>query len=406
MMYPTGPDTDLRLSRRHILLAMMGTTFQLSGCGGGEQVAGISTGGTGSFAVGPVSGFGSVIVNGIRYDDTNAQLARLDDPDAPAITALKLGMVVTVQGSAVSGNIALGTATATADRIHYRSEWRGPVETIDLPASTFTLLGQTVRVSAATVFEGEAVTRLSELRTGLQAEVYGYLDPVTASLQATRVELSAVQPPSYLVSGLVNSSVGAEFSIGNLPVRLGPNVTATAAEGSLVRVWLSTSPDNGRWTVVRLAAEETRLSELEVDEDDEAEIEGSVTAWRSATSFSVNGIPVDASGVPGIATLGLQLGSVLELSGTINRGVVVASEVKVKRRDEVEAREFELHGQVEQLDSVARTFRTRGYVFHYDDATRFDLGGAGWANGLQVEVKAIQQDGRLYATKVESDDDD
>lgn len=407
MMQQTRPDTDPCLSRRQILLAMMGTAFQLSGCGGGEQVAGISTGGTGSFTVGPVTGFGSVIVNGIRYDDSQAQLVRLDDPDMPADAALKLGMVVTVQGSAVSGNAALGTATATADRIHYRSEWRGPVESIDLGKSTFSLLGQTVRVSAATVFEGEAITRLGELSTGLQAEVYGYLDPATASLQATRVELSVVQPPSYLVSGrLVNSSVGTEFSIGNLPVRLGPNVTATAAEGSLVRAWLSPSPAAGRWTVLRLAADEARLGELEVDEDDEAEIEGSVTAWRSATSFSVNGIPVDASVVPGIATLGLQLGSVLEVSGTINRGVVVASEVKVKRREEVEAREFELHGQVEQLDSVARTFRTRGYVFHYDDATGFDLGGAGWANGLQVEVKAIQQDGRLYATKVESDDDD
>lgn len=406
MMQQTRPDTDPCLSRRQILLAMMGTAFQLSGCGGGEQVAGISTGGTGSFTVGPVTGFGSVIVNGIRYDDSQARLVRLDDPDMPAVAALKLGMVVTVQGSAVSGNAALGTATATADRIHYRSEWRGPVESIDLGKSTFSLLGQTVRVSAATVFEGEAITRLGELSTGLQAEVYGYLDPATASLQATRVELSVVQPPSYLVSGLVKSKVETEFSIGNLPVRLAPNVTTTAVEGSLVRIWLATSPDNGRWTAVRIVAEETLLDELEIDDDDEAEIEGSVTAWRSATSFSVNGIPVDASVVPGIATLGLQLGSVLEVSGTINRGVVVASEVKVKRREEVEAREFELHGQVEQLDSVARTFRTRGYVFHYDDATGFDLGGAGWANGLQVEVKAIQQDGRLYATKVESDDDD
>ncbi len=406
MMQQTRPDTDPCLSRRQILLAMMGTAFQLSGCGGGEQVAGISTGGTGSFTVGPVTGFGSVIVNGIRYDDSQAQLVRLDDPDMPAVAALKLGMVVTVQGSAVSGNAALGTATATADRIHYRSEWRGPVESIDLGKSTFSLLGQTVRVSAATVFEGEAITRLGELSTGLQAEVYGYLDPATASLQATRVELSVVQPPSYLVSGLVKSKVETEFSIGNLPVRLAPNVTTTAVEGSLVRIWLATSPDNGRWTAVRIVAEETLLDELEIDDDDEAEIEGSVTAWRSATSFSVNGIPVDASVVPGIATLGLQLGSVLEVSGTINRGVVVASEVKVKRREEVEVREFELHGQVEKLDSVARTFRTRGYVFHYDDATGFDLGGAGWANGLQVEVKAIQQDGRLYATKVESDDDD
>lgn len=406
MKYPPSLDTNTRLDRRQILLAMMGTAFQLSGCGGGEQLAGISTGGTGSFTVGPVTGFGSVIVNGIRYDDSQAQLGRLDDPDMPAVTALQLGMVVTVQGSAVIGNVALGTATATADRIHYRNEWRGPVEAVDLVASTFSLLGQTVRVSGATVFEGESVTQLSELGAGLQAEVYGYLDPATASLQATRVELSAAQAPSYLVSGLVKSRTGTEFSIGNLPIRLGPNVMTTAVEGSLVRVWLSTSPDNSRWMAIRILAEETLLSELEVAEDDEAELKGSVTAWRSATSFSVNGIPVDASGVRGIDTLGLQIGTVLEVTGTVNRGVVVASEIQVKQRDEIEAQEFQLHGLIEQLDTVATTFIVRGYVFHYDGATRFDLGGSTWANGLGVEVKAIQQNGRFNATAIESENDE
>ena len=404
MTYPPRPDTATRIHRRHLLLAMMGTAFQLSGCGSGDLVSGLSTGGTGSFTVGPVSGFGSVIVNGIRYDDRNAQLARLDDPDASAITALKLGMVVTVQGSAVSGNIALGTATATADRIHCRSEWRGPVDGVG--ASSFTLLGQTVRVSAATVFEGEAVTQLSELRAGLQAEIYGYLDPATATLQATRVELSAAQPRSYLVSGRVGSLSGSESSIGNLPIRLGSNVTTTAQEGSLVRVWLSTSPDNGRWMATRIVSDETLLTELEIGDDDAAELEGSVTAWRSATSFSVNGIPVDASQVAGVASLGLTLGSVLEVKGRVSRGMVIASEIQLHGSDEIESQEFELHGLVEQLDTVAKTFVLRGYALHYDDASRFDLEGFNWTNGLRVEAKAIQQQGRLHATHIESENDE
>ncbi len=66
--------------RRTLLLGMVGTMVQLSGCGGGgSDVAGLSSGGTGSFTSGTISGLGSIIVNGIRYDDTNANKISRDD---------------------------------------------------------------------------------------------------------------------------------------------------------------------------------------------------------------------------------------------------------------------------------------------------------------------------------------
>ena len=66
------------ISRRRWLavsIASLGGT--LSACGGGgtfDVITGVGTGGTGSFSSGAISGFGSIIVNNVRYDDTHASV--------------------------------------------------------------------------------------------------------------------------------------------------------------------------------------------------------------------------------------------------------------------------------------------------------------------------------------------
>ena len=89
------------LSRRTLLLGMVGSVAQLTGCGGGgSDVAGLSSGGTGSFTSGTISGLGSIIVNGIRYKDAAATKISRDD-DIVFGGELKVGMVVSIQGSPV-----------------------------------------------------------------------------------------------------------------------------------------------------------------------------------------------------------------------------------------------------------------------------------------------------------------
>ena len=55
-------------------LAALGLAAALSlfACGGS---GGVDSGGTGSFASGPISGFGSVIVNGVHFDDAGATVS-------------------------------------------------------------------------------------------------------------------------------------------------------------------------------------------------------------------------------------------------------------------------------------------------------------------------------------------
>ena len=53
------------------VLALLG-----AGCGGGVDSGGTGTGHTSTLAVGPISGFGSIIVNGVRFDDSLVELVR------------------------------------------------------------------------------------------------------------------------------------------------------------------------------------------------------------------------------------------------------------------------------------------------------------------------------------------
>jgi hypothetical protein len=70
-------------TRREGLLALIGGVAALSGCGGGggdvgvgtgTGVASVGSGGTGSFSSGAITGFGSIIVNGVRFDDSQARV--------------------------------------------------------------------------------------------------------------------------------------------------------------------------------------------------------------------------------------------------------------------------------------------------------------------------------------------
>ena len=54
----------MRRSWTRPLATVLAIPLLMAGCGGG-----VGTGGTGTYAAGPITGFGSVIVNDIRFDD-------------------------------------------------------------------------------------------------------------------------------------------------------------------------------------------------------------------------------------------------------------------------------------------------------------------------------------------------
>src|SRR6266702_7662638 len=150
---------------------MIGTAVAmlLASCDG-TNVAGIqgSGGPTPAAAVGPITGFGSVFVNGVEYITSNGQISIDHQPGTEA--QLHAGDVVTVKGT-VNADGVTGTATA----VSLDGDVEGPVTQIDLTTNTLVVLGQTVQVTGATLFdESLQPADLTSLQTGSLVEVSGF----------------------------------------------------------------------------------------------------------------------------------------------------------------------------------------------------------------------------------------
>ncbi len=391
------PGTGVK--RRTALLALAGSVLQLAGCGsGGVDVAGLTSGGTGSFTSGTIVGLGSIIVNGIRYDvDQASIIGESNRPDA-----LKLGMVVSIQGSSTQASGTPGAALkASASTIRYGSEWRGPLDGVDTLNGSFTLLGQTVDVLAATVFDGVIdLAGLAALSAPTLVEVYGYLDPSTGQLQATRVEIPT-SLPDYRLSGVIAQKGSDSFRLGMTTISYDEATQRPADwdEGALVHVRM----DDSLSAIEITPPAQQLLGGLKLD-DDEAEIEGVVTAHAAGgTDFAVNGIEIDGRDIANLATLELAPGMRVKVKGRITGGLILASKIQVKgdssklRDEEVE---YEFHGALSEVTGTR--FVLRGHTIHYTPAVLKD--GLLLSAGLHVEVKAIQAGNGLEAVEIELED--
>lgn len=404
----TQPDRIHLITRRSVLVTMAGSLAALSGCGGGGgAVAGLSSGGTGSFTSGTVTGLGSIIVNGIRYDDSAASVLTRDDGTAFG-QPLNVGMVVSVQGSAVTpATSATAPATATAYRISVGSEWLGPVQAIDTVANSLTLLGATVDILATTVFAGSAI-RLADVVAGRDfAEIYGYVDLATGHLRASRIEVSQRAPGAYRISGKVSGldTAARTFALGPVAIQYTASTSlpgGTWGNDSFVRVTLGTSAAGGTWVATAVQLVSAPFPALDTRDDDEAELHGAITEFSSAARFSVNGVVVDAShaSFTGTPALGLSV----EVQGRVSAGVIVASSVKTQTETELEAQPFEFIGAVSALDTTARTFSLKGQAFRYTSSTA--ISATPWTTGATptVQVEASLVDGEWIATEIQNAD--
>jgi hypothetical protein len=380
-------------------------------CGGG---GGVDTGGTGgtptTFSSGRISGFGSIIVNGVRFDDTAATVID-DDGTGHSRAELELGMVVDVTAGAVVTD-ANGAQIGTATQITFGSDLKGPVQAINPAAGTATVLGQMVKVDANTVF-ADLATGLASLQVGDTVEVFAFFDAATGTYTATRIE-TQTGLSSFKVRGpIANLDTGAKtFSIGNLTVSYAGVANMPAlSNGTVVRVKLHTVPQAGTWTATRLDAGMRQAPDLA-----ETELEGFVTDFTGLSSFKVNGMPVDASA----STVTFEDGTAqqmangvrVEVEGVTSGGVLIARKVEFKPAsdDGIDGHgglEIELHGTIEAAPVGTGSFVLRGLTVHYDGNTRFDGGtAASVAVGARVEVKGnvISGSSDLLATRVKFED--
>jgi Domain of unknown function (DUF5666) len=393
------------IQRRSLLLAASGLATMASGglgaCGGG-----VGTGGTGdlssNYTYGQISGFGSIIVNGVRYDDSAAQV--LDDRGGSrSRDDLRLGMTVSIDSEAITQ----GTTgpQAKAGVVRFGTVLEAAISSIDTAGNQFVALGQTVRVQTTTVFDDSLVSGLAALSVGMPVEVHGYVDSTTQSIIATRIE-GFTPAGTFKVRGLVTSldATARSLHIGaaDFDYSAAADVPASLAVGQLTTVYVQSVPGaSGRWLVSRFNA--GSISSPSGDHDS-ADVRGVVTAFTDTTNFVVNDVRVDARSASFPDGTGFTLGSRVKVEGRVEGGVLIAQKVEIDSDDRVRDEGIELHGSIESVDVGSQTFRVRGNtVFYGSSGIEFEDGtAADIAVGREVEVEGkLSADGtRVVAEKI------
>lgn len=360
----------------------------VAGCGGGG--GGSSSGQGLAFTQGTISGFGSVIVNGVRFDDSAAQV--VDDEDgAHDRSALKLGMTVEIQSGRVRAASAGSSGSAEARHIRFGSEIVGPVTSIGTDA--LTVLGQTIEVTPTTVFDDGLAGGLAAINPDDVLEVHALFDTTTLRYVAKRIELKP-NPTYYKLRGVVSNldTQLKTFKLGEAVISYSgiadADLPSNFADGLKVRVRLQTTQVNGQWEAVTI-----RHGVRKVEDHDEAEVRGIVDGivGTDLSSFTVNGLPVttsDGTTFPD-GKSGIVNGAMVEVEGAIVNGVLVATKVELEDAHNNDDRHGnELHGAVADLDKDAKTFTVRGVKVHYGSMTMFMRGSAAdLANDKAVEVR-------------------
>jgi hypothetical protein len=320
----------------------------LAACSSGSDVAGIGGSGVTPVAVkssGTITGFGSVYVNGVKYDSSSSTFSIDDNPGIES--DLAVGMRVTVNGSVNSDGIS-----GTASSISFNDDLEGPVSNIQpLPydtTRTLTVLGRQVVIdSTTTSFDVTGVLAGTAFDFDLIAntdhvEISGFLDSNNV-MKATRVELKA-QPFD------INSVVEIKGTIETVNTTLetftleGAASTTISYAGATIDNSLPGGVAIGAFVeakglctdascaTVNASKVESGLDDF--NDNDKVEVEGIITSLTNQNSFEVNGIPVDASSATRIpASINLAINMEVEVEGTINGSTLIATKVKDESND-------------------------------------------------------------------------
>lgn len=361
---------------------------------------------------GPITGFGSVVVNGVEFNTDSATVTMDDQPGTPA--ELRIGMMVSIRGTMDSA-----TGAANAGEIDFFDNAEGPVSGIDHAAGYFFMLGQKVFVDELTMFENATFENLA---AGHVVQVSGLVRS-HEQIQATHVYRIA----NEYAAGMTMEVKGEieDLDIGNHQFRIGAQSCnyseaslelggASIANGMYVEA-SSVVPINGEQMMLNRvqAREQHRNQYLLCETDCTFEIVGYVTLFVSETDFEVNGQSVtttqDTVYVNGTAA-SLALDVRVAINGTLNdEGILVAEQIVFRLPSLVE-----IKADVETLDTAGALtvlgvpVQTNEFTVFYDHTTSGprDFGFDDLVVGDRVNIRAYTDGSSVVASRLEREDPD
>jgi len=368
----------------------------LAGCGGGassstdpsgagegrkDGLGGVDSGGTGSprsFFRARLQAVAPLTAAGVAFDTQACSFVDGDGRPTAAAT-LAPGMTVAIEASTVR----YGGSQPSARAITLRTldQLEGALSAVDTAASTLTLAGQTVAVTASTVLDPALAADWTAWPPGTRLRVWGDLDTGLSRVVASRID-AAVHDDHDLVRGAVTAldRMAGTLAIGPLALQTDPALAAAwpagLAVGQVVRATLlplpGTPPGSEPAALLSLSPDATVLPDQV-----EVELEGRVTALRSATDFDVDGVPVDAAAATQVSGLGaLAVGAQASVHGRSQAGILVADQVEIQAGEDGESDtgEIEMEGRLQQLDLAGQTFVLQRQRVHWSDETVFKGG--------------------------------
>jgi hypothetical protein len=391
-------------------------TAALTSCGGG-----VGSGGTGQEVVtstgptvGTVNGFGSVIVDGLSYDNRTAPVVSETAPNRDSAAEVKIGHRVSVDVAA--------SAPTVATQVRVDATVVGTISDISTTAAApqIMVLGQTISLNAVgtagpiTQFGG-GYLQAADLRVGDAVEVHAVLLRLAASnpLQATRIDKLAALPAYLRVSGLVTATTANTVSIGALNLDATKAVVLPAgnavAVGQTISVWAVPHPLAlpAPGTVV-LQATQIRIRGLSVAGADNT-VSGAVSRLEAAAkTFNLGSLLVNyanAAVTPSGASITnsryVQVRGTSAADGTLN-----ATTINV--RDAGSDAEAELKGNISAWVAATKRFTLRGVSVDASAATLKNCpatGFGGFVNGLFVEVKGAVSATGVRASSIQCGDE-
>ncbi|MBY5945741.1 DUF5666 domain-containing protein [Photobacterium rosenbergii] len=256
----------------------------------------------------------------------------------------------------------------------------GTVDSVSYPDESFTINKHQLDGSQATISYDDSSYSFDELKQGMQVEVeyqdnqaqQVYLQPAATG------QVTAVSDSSLSINGISYDYPGSGFDVGDWVMLYG----------------LVEPDDSWKVTVVTV-----------VDPQTTAEIEGAISGLDTSQSvFTIATVQVDYSNAAIEDSRTLADGLWVEVYGQFDGSQFVASIIDIRDNDDV--RNTELEGIITWVSPDLTSFEIGGNVRIYtngntsfDDGTRSNL-----QTGAVVEVDLIELDNKLFATRVDFQD--
>ncbi|HEY5603664.1 MAG TPA: DUF5666 domain-containing protein, partial [Gammaproteobacteria bacterium] len=337
-----------QLDRHQLIGGAAALLLLLAACSGGESGTGVQANQT---TVGEITGFGSVYVNGIKFN-TDQATVKIDGV-AASENNLSVGMVITVIGGVNSDGV-----NGTANTVSARTEVEGLVWQNNIVSDgTINVMGQIVHISNDTKFKsevgaiavvtdlvaGDTIVQVSGFSDG-QGNIYATYVKATGSGSASEVKLHGV------ISNLDGDADSGSFNVGNISVTYDTTTVfedfggITNGGGLANGIYVAVTSHNYAVAGAPVQAAEIGQEDLSTAAGTELEMEGIVTDASNVAvgsgQFVLNGKAVNydiSTSFEGGVAMDISAGMKLEVHGVAHAdGSILADEIDFRAESDTE----------------------------------------------------------------------